>query len=205
MKKIDYKKKDKTVYQAKIGKIIEVNVPTFNFLQLDGRGDPNLSNLFSNACEALFSVSYKIKFAIKKGDIGIDYSVMPLEGLWWVDDGVFNLNDKSNWLWTLMIRQPEFITQKHLDIAINEVQKHKGLAGLSNLSLGKYNEGLSFQILHLGPYCKEQETIDTLHDYIDRYDFTCNGKHHEIYLNNPTKTAPDKLKTIIRQPIIKKS
>lgn len=201
MRKIDYKKQDKSLYQAKKDKVLEVNVPLLKFVRLEGHSGPNNSMLFSEACKALFSVSYKIKFAVKKSEISIDYGVMPLEGLWWVGDGKFDLNDKQNWKWILMIRQPEFVTQKHLDAAITEIEKKEELENLSELKLEEYFEGLSTQILHLGPYSEEQPTIDILHDYINKNDYTFSGKHHEIYLNDPTRTTPENLKTIIRQPI----
>jgi hypothetical protein len=149
----------------------------------------------------LFSVSYKVKFNIKKSDIAIDYGVLPLEGLWWIENGDFNLKDKSNWKWTLMVRQPDFVTENHIEAAKADVKKKKDNKYLESLRLDEYKEGLSIQILHTGPYSEEQSTIDKLHSYIEKNNFSFNGKHHEIYLNDPTRTAAEKLKTIIRQPV----
>lgn len=201
MSKIDYKKQDKSFYQAKNGKVLEVDVPPLKFITFKGQGDPNSSPLFSTSCKFLFSVSYKIKFIVKKSDIGINYGVMPLEGLWWINNGKLDFKDKTNWNWILMIRQPEFVTQKHLDAAITEVKKKENPAELSKLKLENYSEGKCAQILHIGPYSEEQPTIDALHNYIDENNYQFNGKHHEIYLSDPTRTAAEKLKTIIRQPI----
>lgn len=198
--KIDYRKQNKEIYQAKQDKFSELIMPNLQFLMISGAGDPNNSSPFKESCEALFAVSYKIKFSIKKSELDLDYAVMPLEGLWWVDGGEFSLKDKKNWKWTLMVRQPDFVTEQHLLNAIDEVAK-KSLTCLSDLSLRYYEEGLSVQTLHIGPYSEEQKTIDQLHNYIKNNNHQFHGKHHEIYLNDPTRTDPDKLKTIIRQPI----
>lgn len=201
IKIIDYKKQNKELYQAKQNKLLELKIPNLQFLMINGAGDPNNSNLFKEACETLFSVSYKIKFSIKKNE-NIDYSVMPLEGLWWVENGEFTLLDKKNWKWTLMVRQPDFVTEQHVLDAVKEVTTNKkSLTCLANLSLKYYEEGSSIQILHIGAYSEEQKTIDQLHNYIKKKEYQFYGKHHEIYLNDPNKTSSDKLKTIIRQPI----
>jgi hypothetical protein len=201
-KKIDFKKEDKALYHAKASTVSEIYVPELSYLMLDGRGDPNGSEEFANACQALFAVSYKIKFQCKKGDLAIDYAVMPLEGLWWVDEGDFSIQRKNDLRWTLMIRQPDFVTEHHMMIAKNEVmEKKKSLLKLSDLRLERYTEGEAVQILHVGAYANEQPTIDVLHEHMRECAYTAREKHHEIYLNDPTRTQEEKLKTLIRQPI----
>ncbi len=201
MEKIDHKKALKHLYQASTKKIDEVDVPALNYLMIDGLGDPNTTQAYAEAVEALFSVSYTAKFMIKKGTIGVDYSVMPLEGLWWADDmSVFTGNDKSQWKWTMMIMQPAIVTQQIIDIAIAEVAKKKKLPAIPLLRFESFTEGRCAQILHVGPFSEEGPTIERLHQHIQRH-ATLSGKHHEIYLSDIRKAAPDKWKTIIRQAL----
>lgn len=200
-KKIDYKKISKMFYNAKQNSLMEVEIPNMQFIMINGVGDPNHSVSFQKACDILFTVSYKIKFSVKKNGLGIDYSVFPLEALWWVEQGEFNLQDKKNWQWTLMIRQPELVTERIYFAAVEEVCTKKEIDNLANLSFKAYKEGRCIQTLHVGPYTAEQKTIDELHTYIKEKGYQFNGKHHEIYLNNPKNTASEKLRTIIRQPI----
>ena len=205
MNKIDFRKKYKNFYNA--SKEPEfVDIPAMNFLMIDGVGDPNTSIDYQNAVEALFSVSYTIKFTIKKSAMAIDYGVLPLEGLWWMDDMTqFNQANKKLWKWTAMIMQPEFVTKETVDKAIKEVEKKKGLPALNKLSFEKFKEGRSAQVMHIGPYAAEEPTIKKLHEYIKSNGFKFSGekqKHHEIYLSDPRKSAPEKMKTILRQPII---
>ena len=172
-----------------------------NYLCLSGKGDP-ASAEFQQAIEALFSVSYAIKFTIKKGPKAIDYGVLPLEGLWWVENMAdFDINNKSNWLWSAMIMQPEFITQEMITEAIDQVQKKKGLPKLDQLTFEPIDEGLSVQILHVGPFKDEGPTVERLHEYMKENGYNFNGHHHEIYLSDVRRAAPEKLKTIIRQPV----
>ncbi|MBI3617851.1 MAG: GyrI-like domain-containing protein, partial [Candidatus Omnitrophica bacterium] len=172
------------------------------FIMIDGQGDPNTSKEFQEAVEALFSLSYALKFIIKKGKTGIDYGVMPLEGLWWSDDMTkFNVENKSGWKWTLMIMQPEIVTHELFDVALQQVQKKKNLDALAKLRLEAFIEGKAAQILYVGPFSEEGPEIENIHSYIKQNGYRVSGKHHEIYLSDITKTAPDKLKTIIRQPV----
>jgi hypothetical protein len=151
--------------------------------------------------EALFSVSYTAKFMLKKAPDGVDYVVMPLEGLWWADDmSVFAGNDKSQWLWTMMIMQPTFVADELIEKAIAEVRKKKALPALDKLRLQDFSEGLCAQILHIGPFSEEGPSIQRLHDFIhNRSSLT--GKHHEIYLSDIRRADPKKWRTIIRQPM----
>jgi hypothetical protein len=205
MPKVDLKKENKELYNPSAKEVSIVNVPEMNFLAISGEGDPNTSKEYHEAVETLFSVSYKAKFISKK-EHAQDYVVTPLEGLWWVYNmESFNTQDKSNWKWTVMIRQPGFVTENIIKKAIEEV-KTKNLPALPKLKFESFHEGLSAQIMHIGPYSEEEPTIKKLHDFIKEKGYEFEGskpgeRHHEIYLSDVRKTDPEKLKTILRQPI----
>jgi hypothetical protein len=201
MEKVDLKKELKHLYQPSAKVIVQVDVPTMNYLMVDGVGDPNTSQAYSDAVEALFTVSYAVKFMVKKGALAIDYGVMPLEGLWWADDmSRFTTTDKSNWKWTMMIMQPSFVTTEMIDSAIADVTKKKNPTAISKLRLEVISEGRCAQILHIGPFSEEGPTIEKVHQFIDSRS-RLTGKHHEIYLSDIRKADPSKWKTIIRQPM----
>lgn len=200
--KLDLKKDFKTLYNPPIKEAVTVDVPRFNFLMIDGAGNPNTAPEYVQAIEALYGVAYTLKFSIKKGELGIDYPVMPLEGLWWADDpSAFGLGRKDDWYWTAMILQPDCVTQALVEQAVEQVREKKGLPALSKLRLESFHEGLAAQIMHIGPYAEEGPTIARLHQYITDSGRRLTGKHHEIYMGDPRRAAPDKLKTIIRQPM----
>lgn len=199
MEKIDFKKNLPFFKAAK--KPVTVVLPPLHYLMIDGAGDPNTSKEYTIAVEALYSVAYNLKFMIKASDRSIDYTVLPLEGLWWATDMNDFINGrKDNWLWTAMILQPEFITAEMVDAAKKAVAIKKSMPALERLRFEVYEEGESAQILHIGPYNEEKETIEQLHQYIQSQGGKLDKKHHEIYLSDPRKSAPEKLKTIIRQP-----
>ena len=201
MEKIDHKKELKQFYQPSAKKVEIVDVPRKTFLMVDGKGDPNTSQGFQEAVEVLFVLSYTLKFMIKKGKEGIDYAVMPLEGLWWVDDMTqFSIERRNDWKWTVMIMQPEFVTHDLIDKAIEQAQKKKRV-DFSKVRFESFAEGKSAQILHIGPFSEEGPTVEKIHRFIKENGFTLTGKHHEIYLSNIRKSAPEKWKTIIRQPM----
>jgi hypothetical protein len=205
MRKADFKKELKELYNPTSKEIVFVNVPEMNFLMVDGLGNPNTSQEYQKAIEALYAVSYALKFIIKKSSQAVDYSVMPLEGLWWVDDGAsFSMDNKDIWKWTSMIMQPKFVTQALFKDAVEQVKKKKNLPSLLKMRFHAFLEGPSVQIMHIGPYAAEESTIQKIHAYILARGYEVNGKHHEIYLSDPRKLAPEKLKTIIRQPVKKK-
>jgi hypothetical protein len=185
-----------------------VQVPRLSFLAVDGRGDPDTSPAFAGAVQALYAVSYAAKFMFKK-DGGPDFTVSKLEGLWWADDpGKFTAGDKSDWEWTLLIRQPDALTSEVVERLINEVAAKKALAGVRDLSLISFEEGAAAQVLHVGPYATEAPTIVYLHAFLRDHGCAFDGhlhKHHEIYLNDPRRAAPEKLRTIIRQPYAARS
>ena len=204
MQKIDFKKRLKQLYSAPAKVPVIVEVPPMNFIMIDGAGDPNTSLEFQQAVEALFSTSYTLKFMIKKGPLAIDYGVLPLEGIWWADDmASFTAGDKASWMWTLMIMQPEYVTPELFEQALEQVGKKKELPALDQLRFESFHEGLSAQVLHVGSFSEEGPTIERLHRFIRDNGYSRSGKHREIYLNDLRRTAPEKLKTIIRQPIAK--
>ena len=201
MDKIDLRKELKYLYQASSKAVVQVEVPPLKYLMVDGEGDPNTSQAYAQAVEALFSVSYTAKFMVKKGPQSLDYSVMPLEGLWWADDmAVFADNDKAKWKWTMMILQPDFLADDLIDAALVEVRRKKKLPGIDRLRLENFSEGLCAQILHIGPFCEEGPTIERLHAFIDTRSSRI-GKHHEIYLSDIRRADPKNWKTIIRHPM----
>jgi hypothetical protein len=201
MKKIDLKKDLINLYKASAKEVVQLEVPALRFLMVDGMGDPNTSQEYKEAVEALFSVSYTAKFMVKKEPREIDYAVMPLEGLWWADDmSAFVANDKSRWKWTMMIMQPDFVADKVIEAAMAEVRRKKQLPGLTRLRLEKFAEGLCAQVLHVGPFSEEGPTVERVHEFIDSRG-SRRGKHHEIYLTDIRRADPKKWKTIIRQPM----
>ena len=201
MKKIDFKKELKHLYRPSAKSVERVTVPGMNFLMIDGQGDPNTSREFQDAIEALYSVSYALKFMVKKGDMATDYGVMPLEGLWWSDDmSTFSVDCKEAWKWTLMIMQPEFISQAMVEGAIKQVRAKKNPVSLSQLRFALFEEGEAAQIMHVGPFSEEGPTIEKVHAFIEESGKVRRGKHHEIYLSDIRRANPAKWKTVIRQP-----
>ena len=201
MEKIDLKKTLKHLFHPSAKEVVQVDVPPMNYLMVDGAGDPNTSQAFADAVEVLFTVSYTVKFIVKKGDSAIDYSVMPLEGLWWADDmSKFSATDKSNWKWTAMIMQPSFVTPEIIEQAIEDVKKKKNPAAIAKVRMESLSEGKCAQVMHIGPFSEEGPTIEKVHQFIDSRSRRV-GKHHEIYLSDIRRAAPSKWKTIIRQPM----
>ena len=204
MRNIDYKRVLRHLYRPSPKSVDVVDVPEMNFLMIDGQGDPNTCQAFSDAVEALYALSYTLKFMIKRGDMQTDYGVMPLEGLWWADDmAQFAVKDKSNWKWTLLIMQPEFVTQALVSAAYEQVQTKKNPVALPRVRFETFSEGMAAQTMHIGPFSEEGPTIDRIHDSIRQRGYVLVGKHHEIYLSDIRKTAPQNWKTVIRQPIEK--
>lgn len=202
MEKLDLKKKWKHLYQPTAGAPVAVDVPPLKYLMVDGMGDPNNSSEFQQAVEALYSLSYTLKFSLKKSPKPKDWGVMPLEGLWWAEDaGAFYDIPKERWHWTAMILQPDFITDAQMNAAFDEVRRKKNLAALDKVRFETLEEGKTVQILYLGPFSEERETIERMHGFIYAAGKKLWGRHHEIYLSDPRRTAPAKLRTILRQPM----
>jgi hypothetical protein len=213
MKILDLKKQFKHLYQPSAKKIETVQVPNLQFAMIDGaieKGQaPGTSPIFAESTQALYGLSYTLKFMLKKRKTNaIDYPVMALEGLWWVEDGFFDITVKDNWFYTLMIMQPEIITQEIFEDAREQIRKKKGDSPLlSKVKLANFEEGLCVQTMHIGPYATEPATIDRMKEFMTENglkDNVENGKHHEIYLSDPRKAAPDKMKTVLRHPVVKK-
>jgi hypothetical protein len=203
LEKIDLKKEHKDLYNPPAKEIAIVEVPKMNFLMVDGSGDPNTSQEYKDAVEALFSLSYTLKFMIKKAK-AVDYAVMPLEGLWWSDDMSKFAEDKNLWKWTAMIIQPEQVTKDSVAKAIEELNKKKQLPALSKIRFESFHEGTAAQIMYFGPFSDEGPTIQKIHEFIRKNEGTLTGKHHEIYLSDPRRVTPEKLKTVLRQPMKRK-
>ncbi len=203
----DWKKDCKTLYFPPAHPVL-VEVPPMNFLMIDGHGNPNNNPQYALAVEALFSLAYTLKFAIKKTG-GVEYAVYPAEGLWWQETlAEFSVEHKENWEWTMMIAQPEVVDSAWVERARAEVMKKKKgedalLATVARVRLETYAEGLSAQVMHTGPFSAEGPVIAGLHAFIRAQGGANRGKHHEIYLSDFRRTAPEKLKTVIRQPVAK--
>ena len=193
--KIDLRKELKHLYNPSSKQIGFVDVQEMNFLMIDGQGDPNTSQAYQDAVEALYSVAYTLRFMIKKGEPAVDYAVMPLEGLWWVDDMTqFSMKDKDAWKWTSMIMQPEYVTAELFQEALKQVGEKKHLPALSGMRFERFREGQAAQILYFGSYSDEGPTIERVHRFIVEQGRRLRGRHHEIYLSDPRRTAPPKLK-----------
>ena len=202
MTAIDMRKEQKELYAPPTGAGQLVDVPPMRFLAIDGTGDPNTSPAYGNAVAALYAVAYALKILRKRAG-SRDYTVMPLEGLWWMrDDAPYSPTAREGWAWTMLIRQPDDLAAEQFEAAREQVALKKGLANLAELRIEEWHEEAAAQTLHLGPYgADEAPTIALLHDFIAAQERTPHGKHHEIYLSDPRRAAPDRLKTILRQPI----
>lgn len=215
MKVLDLRKQYKHLYQPSAKKIEIVQVPCLQFAMIDGAiekgSEPGKSPSFAEATQAMYSMAYTLKFMIKKRKTTpIDYPVMALEGLWWVEDGMFDISVKDNWFYTLMILQPEVITPEIFEEAREQVRSKRGDSGsLSKMRLGTFEEGLCVQVMHIGPYATEPATIERMRDFAQENGYRdrvgLGGKHHEIYLGDPRKADPAKLKTVLRHPVEKHS
>jgi hypothetical protein len=202
MEKYDLKKELKRFYSAK-EKPELINVPEINYLTYTGRGEPG-GVAYTEGLGALYAAAYTLKFASKKK--GRDFTVMGLEGLWWWEDpGIVNLEDappRDTWNWMSLIAVPDFVTSVMLEDAIPEMIKKKGKT-LEKVRFERINEGLCAQILHIGPYSDEPRSQKALHGFIAQQGYRLRGRHHEIYMSDPRKTPPERLRTILRHPIEK--
>ncbi|MCC6695964.1 MAG: GyrI-like domain-containing protein [Candidatus Hydrogenedentes bacterium] len=202
MSKLDWKKELGFLYEASAKKASLVDVPELGFLMIDGHGNPNTEPRFRDAVEALYGLSYTLKFEIKLADPEQDYKVMPLEAVWWMADGsAFNMDDRKRWCWTLMIGQPEAVTPARIKRAREDLKKRRSSPLLDEVRYERWREGFAAQVLHVGPYDAEGPTLDLLRAFIEEQGKTRRGKHHEIYLSDPRRCAPEKLKTILRNPV----
>jgi hypothetical protein len=212
MEKLDLRKQFKHLYLPSAKKVELVDVPPFQFAMVDGEIEPGLlpglSPAFQEAIQALYGISYTLKFTSKqRAGNPIDYKVMALEGLWWVDEGEFDITHipPGGWRWTAMIMQPDHITEAMFQEGLEQLRKKKPSPGLDRLRLETFTEGLSMQIMHIGPYSEEPATIEKMHAFARENGYSLRGRHHEIYLGDPRTAAPEKLKTVLRQPVARGS
>jgi hypothetical protein len=201
--KLDLRKKLKQLYAPSAKEVVEVEVPEMRFLMIDGEGDPNTSAAYGEAVAALYAVSYALKFAVKE-EVGVDYGVVPLEGLYRTDgrQGSFEemQKDKNAWKWTLMIMQPEWVDGERYERALASVERKKDLPGLRRIRFEALREGRAAQVMHVGPFSEEGPTVERVDRFIKERGGRMRGRHHEIYLSDPRRTAPERLKTVIRHP-----
>ena len=202
--KLDFKKTLKALYNPPSKDFTLIDVPALRFLMIDGQGDPSTAADYKDAVSALYGLAYALKFKSKR-ELDVDYGVPPLEGLWWAAemDGAFAAGaNRDAWLWTMMIMLPDHVPADMVEDARAEVARKKALPALPRLRVETYHEGLSVQIMHIGPYSAEAPTLHRLHhEYMPAHGLAFAGKHHEIYIGDPTRTAPEKLKTVLRQPV----
>lgn len=208
MEKLDLRRMWKHLYAPSAKKVEIVDVPTLNFAMIDGRVIagvlPAESSEFQQAVEALYGVSFTLKFASKlRKDNPIDYPVMALEGLWWTESGEFDIARPGGWLWTLMIMQPDHITPDMFQEALQRLKEKKDNPALAKLRLEPFKEGLCIQTMHIGPYAEEPATVERMKAFARENGYVLCGKHHEIYLGDPRRAQPEKLKTVLRYSIQK--
>jgi hypothetical protein len=204
--KLDLRKMYKHLYQPSARQIELVDVPPLRFAMIDGAIEPGHSPgdspSFQQAMEALYGISYTLKFASKRRtEDPIDYTVMPLEGLWWVEEGIFDIANPANWCWTAMIMQPEHITGAMFQEGLIALRQKKPNPALDRLRFEIFHEGLSIQVMHIGPYAEEPATIARMDAFAEEHSYMLHGKHHEIYLGDPRRAAPEKLRTVLRHPV----
>jgi hypothetical protein len=204
--KLDFKKEYKSLFSPSAKEPEIVEVPAFKYIMIDGRGDPNTSKDFQDKIQVLYGLSYTIKFMLKLDKTDpFDFTVPPLSGLWCADDiTAFAEGRKHEWKWTLMILMPDRVTREVFEEGKRKLEEKKNPAFLELANFEIYEEGLSAQIMHMGPYAEEGPTIAKLHDFFHGKGYTFNGRHHEIYLSDPRKCKPGKMRTILRQPIKKR-
>ena len=208
MEKLDLRKQFQALYSPSAKEISLVEVPPFQFAMLDGEiepgNSPSTSPAFQDALQALYGVSYTLKFMSKqRQDHPVDYSVMALEALWWIEGAAFDIKRPQDWHWTAMIMQPPHITHQMFDDGLTQLRRKKPNPSIDRLRLEVFHEGLSLQIMHIGPYATEPVSLARMQAFAQEHGYTYRGKHHEIYLGDPRRADPARLKTILRQPILK--
>ena len=207
MEKLDLRKQWKHLYEPSAKQVVLVDVPRFQFVMVDGVIEPGMapgtSPAFQEALQALYGISYTLKFMSKlRKDRPIDYPVMALEAIWWWEIGEFDITRPEGWFWTAMMMQPDHITDEMYQAGLDQLKKKRGdTPGISRLRLESFQEGLSVQIMHIGPYATEPQTVQRMHAFAQENGYRLRGRHHEIYLGNPLRSQPEKLKTVLRQPV----
>ena len=208
MEKTDYKKTNRSWYRPSSKQAEIVEIPPIRFLMIDGENHPDHSATYKDAVEALFGLSYTLKFLFKKHAVKPegyhDYVVLPLEGLWWLHSGDphFDLQRYEDWRWTIMVRQPDFFTGAMVEAARGQLATKKDLPELKNIRFETFHEGKSIQMLHIGPFSEEKRTLDVMYRMAEEQGLRFRGKHHEIYLSDFRRTVPEKFKTVLRHPVM---
>jgi hypothetical protein len=197
--KLDLREEMKRYYQPPREEVQVIRIPKMQFVMIDGEGEP-AGKRFQEAVGVAYGLAYTIKFDAKK-KLGKDYPVMPLEGLWWMKGGGFDMRRREDWLWSLMIMQPDLVTEKMFTEAILALKRKRNPPGVGLARLEAFDEGLCVQAMHVGPYATGPETMAKLDTSVREKGYRMTGKHHEIYLGDPRRSAPSKLKTVIRHPI----
>ncbi|MCE5333166.1 MAG: GyrI-like domain-containing protein [Desulfobacteraceae bacterium] len=204
MAKVDYKKDLKTLYKAPEDGFVFVQVPSLNYLMIEGMGDPSTSLLFQNSVEALYGIAYAVKFAAKAGRIGPEYTIAPLEGLWWCEGvGGFDAEHRHLWHWRLQIPQPPHVDDGMVRKAADGLEAKGKVGPFGSVRLENFEEGLCVQTLHVGPFSSEGPKIEEMHRFALESGYGLRGMHHEIYMSDHRRTPPEKLRTILRQPVEK--
>ncbi len=179
-------------------------MPDLWFLTIDGRGEPG-GDAYQDALGALYGTAYTLKFALKKTQPERDFKVMPLEGLWWVEGDPPRLDelqrDRESWNWTMMIAVPDHVTPEEAADAAQQAGRRKPLPAVDRVRLERFTEGLAAQVMHVGPYAEEAATLERLHAFVAEQGYELRGRHHEVYLGDPRRTAPERLKTVLRHPV----
>ena len=205
MSPVDLVKQLKPLYAPSPRHPAIVQVPELSFLMIDGRGDPNSSEAYQDALGALYGIAYTLKFTLKKAEPERDFKVAPLEGLWWADTEAPSMDalqaDRDSRNWTMMIAVPDGVTAAEVAAAAVAAARRRPLPAAGRVRLERVAEGLAAQIMHVGPYSAEAPTIARLHAFVDAEGYELRGRHHEIYLGDPRRTAPERLKTVIRHPV----
>ncbi|MHB1294595.1 MAG: GyrI-like domain-containing protein [Anaerolineae bacterium] len=199
--KIDLRKQYAQVYSA-VDEPALIDVPEIPMLMIDGQGDPRTATEYQAAVETLYGLAYTSKFMLKKRGGMDEWTVMPMQGLWWAEDvEAYLLNERDAWQWTMMMAQPEFLTTAMLQEAYDSLVAKKGVETLRPWRLERFKEGLAAQVMHHGPYADERPTVERLHAFVAAQGLQLVGKHHEIYLSDPRRTAPEKMRTILRHGV----
>lgn len=201
--KLDLRKTLKPYYNPPAGEVELIRLPTMKYIMVHGDGEPG-GESFQQAMGVVYNLAYTMKFR-SKALLKKDYNIMAPEGLWWMKSGDFDQSRPKDWLWTLMVVAPDFVTNKMFSDTVAEVRKKKNPQGLEKAHLESFAEGLCVQMMHIGPYSTEPESISKMEAFAKEHGYKFVGKHHEIYLGDPRRAAPSKLKTIIRHPVAKAS
>ena len=199
--KLELRKTMKEFYNPPAREVVLVELPSLKYIMVDGDGEPG-GESFQQAMTTLYNIAYTMKFQSKRL-LKKDYDMMAPEGLWWMKGEKFDMTKKDKWLWTLMILVPDFVTPKMFSEAVTEVRSKKNPPGLERARLETLDEGTSVQIMHVGPYATEPASIAKMDAYAKEHGYKMVGKHHEIYLGDPRRAAPSKLKTVLRHPVTK--